>query len=121
MSQTGQDDLQQKENAISIPSELLDSEIGFRMDWKNRRKVIFYCLIGIGGLFTITLFCLIGQMFFGGKDNVDVNVVNAIQSAMFLLLTSFISIAGGYLFGVQFDLNSLRSNMVNLVSAVTKK
>ena len=95
------------------------NDTNFKLDWTRRRKVIFLTLMGCGALFSICLFVLLGKLLFSSVPSDD-NLLSTISTAMMFMMMVFVSLASGYIFGVQMDINSLRKDLVGLVNASKK-
>lgn len=109
-------------NQDGLPDRLTQflTNSDFKLDWTNRRKVIFYSLIGSGALFVLIIMTLLGFMLFNDQP-VDPVLAGLISTAMWVITFAFVTIAGTYVFGSQFDINSFRNSVVNIVQATQSK
>jgi len=109
-------------NQDGLPDKLTQflTNSDFRSDWNNRRKVIFYSLIGKGALFVLIILALLWVVLIDHHP-IDPTLAGLISTAMWVLSIAFVTIAGTYIFGAQFDVNSFRSSVVSIVQTTHNK
>lgn len=102
-------------NNDGIPDKLQTflNDSDFRSDWTNRRKVIFYSLIALGALFTLSVLSTLYLMLRGLP--VDITLAGLISTILWVIATVFMAVIGAYVSGVQIDVNNFRSSITDIV------
>ena len=107
-------------NFDGIPDRLQTflTQSDFKLDWSNRRKVIFRSLIWLGLIFTansfVVFYCILRER------TLNAELAGLATSLMWATATVFITIIGAYLGTSQIDVQGFRSSITDMVGKLAE-